>query len=394
MNLRRSETSTSLVESSTRRKLASKQVIMVTSTVTHDPFIVFLDTRSDEVTQTQPIQTSFIVEMADGQPTVTSTQTDQPTSSVTTASNPSSSLDAGVVPGTTIPTKATSTSVPSSGRSTPGSHLSKAALGVGVCVLSILSIISIYYLYRQIKRRIRLRRVSKIPQPPTTPSNWSTSPLSSPNNLEKGGKSPSSAQTRPSTPRKLAESGSEKTSWHVGPEDDRQQIKQSDEDNMALAEGHNSDAGERNIQGGLREATSLRRERLFRLRAPNHSPRPQAEGRELCHTLPAYDNSSFPPLPQQGPAEVRELTSILKRPPNAQSDAVTAAARGNGTGWLGSVQTRFGVEREKYKPTFAEEKRPGCKKGVTFAGYQVREFGLTPTPSSTTSVAGRSADVQ
>ena len=366
---------------------------MVTSTVTHDPFIVFLDTRSDEVTQTQPKQTSFIVEMADGQPTVTSTQRNQPTSSVTTTSYPSSSLDTGVVPGTTVPTKATSTSIPSSGRSTPESHLSKAALGVSVCVLGIISLISVYYLFRQIKRRSRLRRVSKIPQPPTTPSNWSISPLSSPNSLEKGGKSPCSTQTRPSTPRKLAESVSEKTSCRVGLEDDRQQIKQSDENNMASAEDHSLDAGERNIQGGFREATSLRRERLFRLRAPNHSPRPLAEGRERCQTLPVYDYS-LPPLPQQGPAEVRELTSILKRPANAQSDAVTAATRGNGKGWLGSVQTRFGAEREKYKPTFAEEKRPGSKKGVTFAGYQVKEFGLTPTPSSTTSAARRITDVQ
>lgn len=143
---------------------------------------------------------------------------------------------------------------------------------------------------------------------------------------------------------------------------------------MTSTEDYDSSAGERNRRGRSLETASIREDWLCRLRAPNHSPRPQAIRRERSQNLPAYDNASLPPLPQQGPAEVRELTSILKRPSNAQADAAPAAARGGGKGWLGSVQARFGVKHETYKPTFAEDKLPVGRKGVTFAGDQIREF--------------------
>lgn len=216
--------------------------------------------------------------------------------------------------------------------------------------------------------------------------------MSSPNSLEKGGKSPLGIRTKPTTPRKPGESFSEKASLDL--DEDGSQTEQSGGRSIISAENYDFQAGERNGQGGVHETTSVREERLFRLKAPNHIPLPQADGREQSQTVPAYDNSSLPALPQQGPAEVRELTSILKRPSNTRADTATAAARGIGKGWLGSVQTRFGAKRETYKPTFAKEKRPVGRKGVTFAGYQIRELGRTPMASRTTSVAGGSTDDQ
>ena len=163
---------------------------------------------------------------------------------------------------------------------------------------------------------------------------------------------------------------------------------------MASAEDYHFNADERNSRGRFHDTTSVRGERLFQLKAPNHRPRPQAHRRERSQTVPAYDNSSLPPLPQQGPVEVRELTSILKRPINNRADAATGAAHGNGKGWLGCVQARFGEEKETYKPTFADEKTPVGRKGVTFAGYQIREFGMTPMASRTASTASGSTDAQ
>lgn len=366
---------------------------MVTSTVIYDSFVESIDTSSsvDAGTQSQPKQTTILFNTASGHPVATSTKANQPTPGVTSTPYPFS-LDGGMVPGATVSAAATSTGDPSSGQRTSESHLTTAVLGIGVAVVSIILLGTIYWLYMQVKRLSRVRAVSKMPQPPTTPSDWSTSPLSSPNSLEKGGKSPSITQTRPTTPRQPAESSAEKTSCHVVQQDNRQQTEQRDRSNMTSPEDYLSHLDEKRRRDRAHETASIGEERRFRLKAPTHSPRPQKNGRERSQTLPAYDNSSLPPLPQQGPAEVRELTSILKRPSNAQADDAAAAARGSGKGWLGSVQARFGAEREIYTPTFAEEKPPVGRRGVTFAGYQIREFGRTPTVSRTASIAGGSTD--
>lgn len=342
---------------------------MVVSTVNRDSFVVSIDTSSnvDEDTHSKPNQTTLLFNTASVKPTATSTQVNHITPRVTLTPDSAISVNAGVVPVATVPTAATPTSESPSGPAAPASHLTTAALGLGVAVLSTLFLVSICYIYRLVKSRRRVRDISKRPQPPTTPSNWSTSPLSSPNSLEKGGKSPRSTQTRPTTPRKPAESSTEKTNCHAVLEDNKQPIEQCFGSSMTSTKDNVSSASEEDRRGRSHETASIREHRLFRLRGPNHGPRPQGIRREQSQILPSYDNASLPPLPQQGPAEVRELTSILKRPFDAQADVWPAAARGSAKGWLGSVQTRFGMERETYKPTFAEGKSPVGRKGVTFA---------------------------
>ncbi|KAI4128498.1 MAG: hypothetical protein LQ347_004157 [Umbilicaria vellea] len=359
---------------------------MAVSTAIHDSF----SSTMDEDAQSEPEKTTLLFNTANGRPTATSIQMSQLTSSVISTPSSFISLAAGVVPGATVTTSATSISDSPSGRGIPASHVTAAALGLGVAVVSTVLLVSIYSFYKVAKRRTEIRGVSKRPQPPTTPSNWSTSPLSSPNSLEKGGKSPSSTQSRPSTPRKPVESSREKTSCHVVLEDKKQLTEQCCGSSMTSTDDYVSSAGERDRQRRSLKTASIREDRRFRLRAPNHSQRAQAIWEERSQNLPTYDNVSLPPLPQQGPAEVRELTSILKRPSNAQADTVPAAARGSGKGWLGSVQTRFGAERETYKPTFAGDKVLASRKGVTFAAYPIKESRKTPMASRVASVAGGS----
>ncbi|MCJ1305082.1 hypothetical protein MMC08_007896 [Hypocenomyce scalaris] len=367
---------------------------MVASTMYHDSSVVIIDLGESVNGGTQPWleMTTYLLDMADGQTTAIIAQTDRPTSGITQTPVPFTPVNAGVAPGAAAPTAATSTSSPSSAQATTKSSTTTTAMGVSGGVICMIFIATIYYFYRRYRRRSRLREDKKIFE---SPSSLSTSPLPSPNTLEKGGKyAPSSTKARAKKGGESVGSFSEKTNWDAFVEDVKKEYERFDESKASSTENYGSHVGEGSNQGGFHETASLRQERLYRLRAQNHSPPPQAGNREPSKILSAFGGSSPPPLRQSESGEVRELISILKRPLTTPADAAAESAPTAIKGWFPTIQTMFGREGETYKPTFAEEKPPVRRKGVTFGDNEVREFGRTPIPSRSTSMASRSVDSQ
>ena len=365
---------------------------MVASTMYHDSSVVIIDLGESVNGGTQPWleMTTYLLDVADGQTTAIIAQTDRPTSGITQTPVPFTPVNAGVAPGAAAPTAATSTSSPSSAQATAKPSTTTTAMGVSGGVICIIVIATIYYFYRRYKRRSRLREDKKIFE---SPSSLSTSSLPSPNSLEKGGKYAPSTKARAKNGGNSAESFSEKTNWDAFVEDVRKEYERFDESKESSTEIYGSHVGEGSSQGGFHETASLRQERLYRLRAQNHSPPPQAGNRKPSKILTAFGGSS-PPLRQSESGEVRELISILKRPLTTPADAAAESAPTATRGWFATIQTMFGREGDTYKPTFAEEKPPARRKGVTFGDNEVREFGRTPMASRSTSMASRSRDSQ